>query len=155
MPNLHIIIGDANTRKSSLLRCLSGVGSGNASRYIQVAEASGSVITVFCMLSALQENYKPKLPAEFVAYIKALNPKPTDVAITLRVSATGHCPSFGAYLQAFANACWPVANVALLGASACAQHASIAAGNVSSVPQSMNQPTNLTASQVRKVWQWA
>lgn len=155
MPNLHIIIGDADTRKSSLLRCLTGVGSGNATRYIDVAEASGRTIQVYCILSALQENYKPLLPAEFIKHIKSLHPKPTDIAFTLRVSSRGSYPDCNAYLQAFTAAGWPVVNVALLGSSACKQGSQISAQAVISVPSSPQQPTNLTASQVRAVWKWA
>lgn len=155
MPNLHIIIGDSNTRKSSLLRCLTGVGSGNATRYIDVTETSGSTIQVYCILSALQENYKPQLPAQFIKIIKSLRPKPTDVAFTLRVSPRGSYPGFNAYLQAFTAAGWPVLNVALLGSSACIQGSQISAQAVISVPLSPQQPTNLTASQVRAAWQWA
>ncbi len=155
MPNLHIIIGDSNTRKSSLLRCLTGVGSGNANRYIDVAEASGSKIQVYCILSALQENYKPRFPTEFINLIKSLRPKPTDIAFTLRVNPRGSYPDFNAYLQAFTATGWPVLNVALLGSSACAQRSRISAQAVSSVPLSPQQPTNLTASQVRVAWQWA
>jgi hypothetical protein len=155
MPNLHVIIGDSNTRKSSLLRCLTGVGSGNATRYMSVAEASGKVIQVYCMLSALQENYKPLMPAEFIAMVKGLHPNPTDIAFTLRVSARGSYPDFAAYLRAFSVARWPVVNVALLGSSACTRGAGISARSVASVPTSPLQPTNLTASHVRTVWSWA
>jgi hypothetical protein len=155
MPNLHIIIGDANTRKSSLLRCLTGVGSGNSNRYIEVSEASGKVITVYCMLSALQENYKPQCPAEFIDYVKALNPRPSDIAFTLHVSSRGVYPAFSAYFQAFTQAGWSIASIALLGSSACAQQGNISATRVCAVANSTQQPTNQTATQVRKVWQWA
>ena len=154
MPNLHIIIGDSNTRKSSLLRCLTGIGSGNATRFMDVTETTGNVITVYCMLSALQENYKPLLPAEFVKYIKALRPVPTDIAITLRVSPTRSYPAFSAYLQTFSQAGWGVVNVALLGPSACAQQAAIACPNICAVTNSPLQPSNQTANQVRNAWGW-
>ena len=155
MPNLHIIIGDSNTRKSSLLRCLTGVGSGNATRHLHLAEASGNTIQLYCILSALQENYKPLLPSEFIKFVKNLRPQPTDVALTLRVNQRGPYPGFQAYLQAFSVAGWPVVNVALLGSSACTQRQQISALNVSAVPTSPHQPTNLTASQVRAAWRWA
>jgi hypothetical protein len=155
MPNLHIIIGDSNTRKSSLLRCLTGIGSGNATRYIDVTEASGNTIQVYCILSALQENYKPLHPNEFIKFVQDLKPVPTDVAFTLRVSSRGAYPDFTAYLQEFSGVGWPVLNVALLGPSACAKVKSISAPvNVISVPMSPQQPTNLTASRVRAAWRW-
>ncbi len=155
MPNLHIVVGDANTRKSSLLRCLTGVGSGNATRYIQVAEASGNVLTVFCMLSALQESYKPMTPAAFVRFVRQLSPQATDVAVTLRANARGTYPGLAAYLQAFSQAGWPVRNAAFLGPGAYALRTSVAGANSVAVTRSPNQPTNQTAQQVRKAWGWA
>lgn len=154
MPNLHIIIGDSNTRKSSLLRCLTGIGSGNSTRYLDITEASGKTIQAYCILSALQENYKPLHPAEFILYVKGLVPQPTDVAFTLRVSPRGAYPGFAAYLQAFAATGWPVLNVALLGASACQQVQPVSVSSITSVSASPQQPTNLTASKVRVAWGW-
>ncbi|MEO6276098.1 MAG: hypothetical protein ABIP34_23160 [Rhodoferax sp.] len=155
MPNLHIIVGDSNTRKSSLLRCLTGIGSGNATKYLDIAEAAGSSIKVYCMLSALQENYKPRTPSEFIDYVKALSPQATDIAFTLRVEARGNYPSLDVYLQAFSSVGWPVVNAALLGPLACAQQQNIPCQRICAVTQSPDLPTNKTASQVRKVWQWA
>lgn len=154
MPNLHIIIGDANTRKSSLLRCLTGVGSGNASRYMDVAQTSGKVMQVYCILSALQENYKPLLPIEFIEHVNALPHQPTDVAFTLRVNARGGYPHCLVYMNAFAAAGWPIVSVALLGSSACALGGQVSAANVYAAPGSAQQPTNLTASVVRSAWTW-
>jgi hypothetical protein len=155
MPNLHIIIGDSNTRKSSLLRCMTGVGGGSGTRYMDLTETSGDTIRVYCILSALQENYKPLFPAEFVKHVKSLPTKPTDVAFTLRVSPRGLFPGFNEYLQAFTRAGWPVVNVALLGPSAFTQRGQIrATQSVISVPLSPEQPTNLTATKVRAAWRW-
>lgn len=154
MPNLHIIIGDSNTRKSSLLRCLTGLGGGNSKRFLQVMEASGNVITVYCMVAALQEDYKPMSPEDFIAHINSLTPRPNDIAFTLRVSAQGAFPSFGAYFQAFSQVGWPVMSVALLGQSACAQQSSIQCRKIWSAPKSPSQPTNQTAADVRNAWQW-
>ncbi len=145
-------------RKSSLLRCLTGVAGGNASWTMQVSQASGSVIAVYCRLSALHGERKPELPLQFIIYINGLRPVVTDVAITLRVKAAGQFPAWDAYVQAFISAGWPVKNVALLDASACSQQASILrlapAANICQVPASSRQPTNRTASLVRNVWKW-
>jgi hypothetical protein len=152
MPNLHVIIGDSNTRKSSLLRCLTGVGGGAAKKRLDVALVNGNTITVYCILSALQEGYKPKTPNDFIAYIRTLKPRPTDIAITLRVKAVGIYPDALAYLQAFSRAHWPVANIALLGSSACTLPGMPA--NAILVPNSDSRPTNETSSLVRRGWGW-
>jgi len=154
MPNLHIAVGDSNTRKSSLVRCLTGVGSGRASRYLEVAERSGAVITVYCMVSALQEQSNPRTPAEFISFIRGLKPQVTDVLFTLRVSAVKHYPAVASYVSAFGRVGWPIVNVALLGGSASSLGTVFPASRVCAVPVSPSQPTNQTASQVRKVWGW-
>lgn len=154
MPNLHIVIGDANARKSSLVRCLSGVGSGRATRYMDIADASGAVTTVYCMLSALQENYRPQTPAEFIAFVKALRPHPTDVLLTLRASSRGRYPGALTYISAFRAARWPIVNVALLGSAAAAHASAFSVSKVCSVPASPGRPTNESAAQVRRAWGW-
>jgi hypothetical protein len=155
MPNLHIVIGDSNTRKSSLLRCLTGVGSGNSLKHIDVALTDGRIIKILCLLSALQESYKPRTPAEFVAYVKKLRPIPTDIAIALRVEEQGRFPEFSSYLRAFTTAGWNIENVALLGTNACSRRLDIASNKLATAPSSTIQPTNKTARAVRRVWQWA
>lgn len=155
MPNLHIIIGDPNTRKSSSLRCLIGMA-----RYgdYDVAQASGPPIRVYCQLKALQE--EPILPADFIANIHNRQPKPPlDIAISLRVTAVGNYPGFDVYLKAFSGAGWLLVNVALLGPAACGQQTSITASypgtRICAIPLSPTQPTNQTAGGVRNTWLWA
>jgi len=162
MPNLHIVIGDANTRKSSLIRCLTGYGGGAGANEKDIALTNGSVITVYCKPSALQEKAAggPFDPAAFITFIQNLQQSPTDIIFSLRVSASGGCPQAAAYLSAFTiQPGWQIANMALLGNSAHAVQAILQplAGNarVVSVRNGRNQPTNLSAQQVRQVWGWA
>lgn len=156
MPNLHIIVGGPNTRKSSMLRSLTGVSGGrNANQNMAVALLNGQVITVFCTTSALQESLNPMLPNAFINYVNQMNPIPTNVAITLRANQRGAYPGFFNYLQAFQQANWPIVNIALLGAAANATNPlPVAVNGVAQVPNSQNSPTNQTAAQVRTVWGW-
>jgi hypothetical protein len=157
MPNLHIIIGDANTRKSSLLRCLTGCSSSNTT--VKVTQASGKVIDVYCKIRSLQEKTQKNPPQnlnpqQFIQEIKNLPNTPTDIAITLRVKPTNGCLGFGAYLNAFSAIGWSVVNVALLENSSNISQSSISASNVVSVPNSKTQPTSQTSSHVRQAWKW-
>lgn len=155
MPRLHLVIGDANTRKSSLVRCLSGVvGGRSANQHMQIQLATGSVITVFCTTSALQESLHPRMPSAFISEINSMVPVPTDVLVTLRVGPRAKYPSATQYVADFLNAGWMVASVALLGSSAQRPPGLGVAAQVSVVPNSAQQPTNLTASIVRKSWGW-
>ena len=153
MPRLHVIVGDANTRKSSLLRCLTGVvGGRSANQLMDVLLSSGSIVQVFCTTSALQESLDPKQPQRFIADVLAMKPVPTDVAITLRLKNRASYPAATAYFAAFASAGWSVSSVALLG-SASSTPVPVGARAVS-IPASMTQPTNESAASVRKVWGW-
>lgn len=155
MPRLHLVIGDANTRKSSLVRCLSGVvGGRSANQHMEVQLTTGTVITVFCATSALQENLHPRTPSDFIREVNSMVPVPTDVLVTLRVNSRANYPSAAQYVAAFLNAGWVVASVALLGGSAQGLARLAPAARVSAVPNSAAQPTNLTASIVRTSWGW-
>lgn len=153
MPRLHVIVGDANTRKSSLLRCLTGVTGGrSANQLMDVLLSSGSSIRVFCTTSALQESLDPKQPQKFIDDVLAMTPVPTDVAITLRLKGRGSYPAATAYLAAFVSAGWGVSSVALLGSATSTP--TPAGAHVVSIPTSMMQPTNESATSTRKVWGW-
>jgi len=154
MPNVHVIIGEANTRKGSLLRCLTGVGSAKGNLYMDVMQTSGSTITVYCVSRSLQENYRPMTPSDFIAFIGTLRPAPTDIAVTLRVRARGGYPTAIAYLNAFARARWTIVNVALLGTAACALPVSTFSRSIAPIPHSASQPNNQSARSVRRVWRW-
>ena len=155
MPRLHLVIGDSNTRKSSLVRCLSGVfGGRSANQHMQIQQATGTVITVYCATSALQENLRPLSPSDFITLVNSMVPVPTDILITLRVNSRSTYPNAAQYVAAFLNAGWVVASVALLGASAQALARVAPAARIAAIPNSTTQPTNLTASIVRPVWGW-
>lgn len=165
MPSLHIIIGDANTRKSSLLKCLTGFGGRKRNMDVSLAN-NGGIIAVHCRkLTALQEDHIPE--SAFIQYINALNPIPAHIAVILRVGKVGGrvpCPSALAYIQAFITARWQVQNIALLDSSACTLHSALLniflahpalpVPIISQVSNSSNLPTNEFAQQVRQDWGW-
>jgi len=93
-------------------------------------------------------------PNEFIAYVNALNPIPTDVAITLRVNANGSYPAVAPYLAAFAAVGWPCSNIALLGTAANALGGLPPSARTARIPNSPQRPTNETAQTVRSTWGW-
>jgi hypothetical protein len=148
---LHIIIGESNTRKSSLIRCLTGAGQGFSRKNLEISLGSRKQITAHVIQSALQENYKPKMPKEFVNYVNSINQE--HFVFALRVKARGKHPDFSTYIAEFINSGFTISNVALLGTAT----AGVSIGTTSSVisvSTSASQPTNLTASTVRKAWAW-
>jgi len=158
MPNLHVIIGDPDTRKSSLTRCLVGVGRvnhGSGTRW-DVALVRGAPIKLFCKVASLQEGQHAMGSTAFIRFVKDLRPVPDEILISLRVSG-GRFPDAVDYLSAFNAASWPVRSVALMDTSAIglAPLRALAAGaRVARVPGSSIVPTNASAALVRKVWGW-
>ncbi|HCH5095915.1 hypothetical protein NDJ85_22635 [Vibrio parahaemolyticus] len=155
MKKLHIVIGDSDTRKSSLIRALTGAGQGQSRKDLEVEKANGTISTIHVMQSALQENYKPQLPQQYINFV---NQHSTDEFLfSLRVTnvvANGVTyPDAIDYIHQFKQAGFSIASVALLGHSANKLNLS-QCGNVVQQPQSHGTPTNKTASQVRQTWGW-
>ena len=113
-----------------------------------------SIINVYCTTSALQENLRPQLPQQFIAFVNSLNPIPNDIAITLRVNGRAGYPAATAYIQAFAHAGWQISSAALLGPSAASLRASLPNMAVAVQGNSPSLPTNETANSVRQIWGW-
>ena len=67
MANIYCVIGDGNTRKSSIIRCLTGAGR---SKIFQV-ETNGAPIDVLVYVSSLQESFI--LPNQLQAIIIRTN----------------------------------------------------------------------------------
>ena len=127
-------------------------------RDMQLSLPNGGHIVVHCkQLAALQE-LNHQTPGDFIAYINALVPVPTDIAVTLRVHQVVHqqvnYPPAMTYIQDFVQAGWQVANIALLGVNACALQGLPLAANIHQLPNSHISPTNWSAHQVRQVWGW-
>ncbi|EOV9410012.1 hypothetical protein ACN5W3_004467 [Vibrio parahaemolyticus] len=155
MKKLHIVIGDSDTRKSSLIRALTGAGQGQSRKDLDVVKTNGAVSTIHVMQSALQENYKPQLPQEYIDFV---NQHSTDEFLfSLRVTkvfANGIIyPDAVDYIRQFKQAGLSISSVALLGPSANSLNLS-QCGNIVQQPQSHTTPTNQTASQVRQGWHW-
>ncbi|MBY7832885.1 hypothetical protein KW463_08540 [Vibrio fluvialis] len=155
MKKLHIVIGDSNTRKSSLIRALTGAGQGQSRKDLEVEKSNGSIAIINVMQSALQENYKPQLPQEYINFVKQYHTD--EFLFSLRVTkviANGVTyPDAVDYINQFKKAGFLIASVALLGRSA-NQLTLAQCGNVALQPHSQNVPTNKNASKVRQSWGW-
>jgi hypothetical protein len=149
VPNVYVILANANTRKSSTARALTGVAQ---RKCVTVATNSGD-IDVFVQISSLQES--KIMPADFIAEI--VSGRYQNVLVTLwvsqRVTSGGAYPAGVNYLQAFVAAGWTIEQIVVLGTST---FAGVAAGMPPPrfVPDSHTTPLNLIASHVRGWWQW-
>ncbi|ENM3735984.1 hypothetical protein [Vibrio cholerae] len=155
MKKLHVVIGDSGTRKSSLIRCLSGAGSADPSKILDIEYQNGRIAKVHVILSALQESYKPQLPSDVVEYVS--NHPADEFLLPLRVNSVStkgkNYPVANTYLNAFVQAGLQIESVALLGVSA--QQVTIPVQcKIAKEPKSQIIPTNKIASTVRNIWNW-
>lgn len=160
--NCHIVIGDPNTRKSALIRCLTGVvGGGNANQLMDIAINGGGAIKAHCMTSSLIELKPPLSPSDFQEFVESLDSSVSDIVFALRVKGVGKGGGrFTAedYLDHFSKISWTISSVALLGNIDPATESKLTgltpSAKIVKQVSSATQPTNQTAACVRNVWGW-
>jgi hypothetical protein len=159
MPNVYAILGEADTRKSSTVRALTGAGQLQPGWIVATTLPLGN-IEVYVQIRSLQEE-KGITPKDFINIIGKHNeyrakqtPKwnpVTNILIPLRISAFNNCPAGTDYLQHFASVGWNIIRpIVVLGAAALptafpAHHP---------IPNSASTPANGIASQIRPLWLW-
>ncbi|MHA3081533.1 hypothetical protein [Acinetobacter sp. ANC 5502] len=155
MKKLHIVIGESNMRKSSLIRALSGAGQGNSRKDLDIEVGIEIISKVYVIQSALQESYKPKSPRDIINFINSscIN----EFLFPLRmnsVTASGILyPAAQIYIHAFIQAGFIIENVALLGLS----HNGLQIPSTTKIATILNSnliPTNRIAADVRNIWHW-
>jgi hypothetical protein len=145
--NTYLLIGGANTRKSTLLRCLTGCFNRSV-RDIELLR--GGSVRLYARASALQESR-----TEAAAFIEeAQRSRCTDVALVLWPEAnqldTQRYPGAPEYIAAFQAAGWQIAKVAMLGAHPLA----LKMPGVARFPNVLNQPINASAQLIRTHFGW-
>jgi hypothetical protein len=161
MPNVYVILGEADARKSSTIRALTGVGQLQPGWSVATTLPLGD-IWVYVQIRSLQEE-ADITPDEFIKIITEHNeyrdkktPKwdpVTNILIPLRISSCPNCPDGAGYLQHFAEAGWNIRQIVVLGAT------TLPAGLPAGVPthlisDSSSRPANWIASQIRGWWSW-
>lgn len=147
MVEAHVLIGNPNTRKATLLRCLSGCFN----RSVRDLETqSGQRIRVYARVSALQESRTT--PSAFMEEVA--RSRCSQVLFSLWPDAHPHdgeaWPDANAYLDHFRRAGWAIRHAALLGAAPLKPHAQ----QVLTLPSVLSQPVNATAAQLRQHFGW-
>ncbi|MCM8710812.1 hypothetical protein M2651_07200 [Clostridium sp. SYSU_GA19001] len=84
--NLYVILGEANMRKSSVMRCLSGVDRKNV---YKIQHANGTIKDTFVRITSLQETDCTE--SEFVTYVtQKVKKHYDDILICLRINGLIH-----------------------------------------------------------------
>ena len=145
--DVYLLIGNNHTRKSSLLRALTGCFNRNV-RDIELV--NGKSIRLYARCTALQESRTEA--ADFV--LEAGRHRCQAVALCLLPEANPldpqRWPDANRYIQSFQQAGWTVRKTAVLGA----HPVKPAAGAVVHLPSVLHQPINSTAATLRSHFGW-
>ena len=145
MPDVYVIMGDKNTRKSSTIRALTGVY--NKGVY-EIAIQGGQVIDVFVQISSLQESGIS--PQEFIKETKNYQ----HILLSLWILSGNGQPDGLTYIQDFINAGWDIREIVVLGMNNLPYNLPTNAPKPKYIQNSINLPANQIASQIRNWWKW-
>ena len=149
-----VLIGAANSRKSSTIRALTGVGKsvsrqGGNPNWLVIYNP-GVIINTYVQSTALQE--VGVLPADFVARVGKTENKKVVVALRLkaRVDHGNPMPAYQAYLNAFANARWTIIACATLENNIAVVQANGTVIPTINIPNATAMASNEIAHQLRQ-----
>ena len=147
MPDVYVIMGDGNTRKSATIRALTGAFQRGL---YQVATRNAGVIDIFVQISALQESKIS--PQQFIQEVTQNNYQ--HILVSLWISQGGRQPSGQDYIRNFLNAGWNILEILVLGTATLSYNLPPGSPPPNYIPNSRNLPANQIASQIRTWWQW-
>lgn len=142
--DVYIIIGNSNQRKSSVIRCLTGVAQ---IKTTQITTIQKKIIDVYVSIKSLQESRI--LPKDFIQSVNQNSVK--AVFIPLWEKGNNNFPDASVYIQEFKRAGWIINKVAHFGVKAPSQNYT----NSDICVQNSNvDSSNQTASTVRTYFCW-
>ena len=144
MPNVFIVLGDINTRKSVTIRALTGVYN---KRVMQVATQAGN-IDIFVQIQSLQES--EITPQNFLTEIA----NRTNVLVPLWVSPGKGQPDGLQYIKTFINNGCTISQIVVLGTNNLPYNLPAGLPNPLFIPNSRTIPPNKIAHQIRRHWGW-
>jgi len=140
---VYIILGKSNSRKSSVLRCLTGCSRKRGNW--KVLFLSDIMKTCYVSISSPQERDGDGISvAQFLEEINSRVEEP--IFVTLQSQSTTNQPNGEEYLEAFINSGFDIQTVVCFDRNANTLNLSVQYYN------SLEFPTNQTASEVRKIW---
>lgn len=150
--NVHayVLIGSPRTRKSTLLRCLTGCYSRNVR---DIERQDGQAIRLYARVTALQDSRTS--PEDFIA--EAQRSRCQHLAFILSPQASPldpqRLPDAQGYIRAFEAAGWQFEKVAVLGADPIRPQLSRRT-EVLRLSNVLHQPVNASAAQLRQHFGW-
>lgn len=156
MPNVYVILGESNSRKSSTVRALTGVPMQYDAWSVGT---TAGVIDVYVQIQALQEA-KIDAPA-FVKKIADVDQFRisrggsviNNLLLPLRVSAFNGFHDGADYLNHFMQAGWSIQQIVVLDATVPPVGLPVVVPT-HLISGSASMPANAIASQIRGCWNW-
>jgi hypothetical protein len=144
----YILIGNPNTRKASVVRCLSGCFNRSVRDILPLG--AKAPVRVYARVGALQETRTA--PEDFL--LEVAGKRCTAVLFCLAPSARAHEPELfpdaQAYVTQFKAAGWRIRSIAVLGQNA----GGVRSPNLQQYIQAGITPINVTAQAVRAHFGW-
>ncbi len=155
MKTAWILIGESNTRKSSVARLLTGIG--RIETQVDLADAQGCRFRVRSLVSAAQEaRLQPAALLEEVNGTTHWDGKFGSIrnaVVLLRYDVDNNCPDGEAYVTAFLNDGWQIACIVSLGEVARDWVRGSGLRSIE-IPDSPCLASNEVANIIRKAWAW-
>ncbi|MGE6487402.1 hypothetical protein [Paenisporosarcina sp. NPDC076898] len=151
LPDLYVLIGEQNTRKSSTIRALSGFrdrSGGGLARPHYITFSNGQQEAFYIEPTSLQEK---KIPS--INVINEAN-NYDNVLLALREKSINNYPDYYEYLDDFITAGWRIVGLLVLGTNTLQRGLPSTISNVLYEPNSKNKSSNALAAQLRNSWQW-
>jgi len=146
MPDIFIILGDRNTRKSATIRALTGAFQKGL---YQVATRGGN-IDIFVQISSLQESRIS--PQDFISEVSQNHYQ--SVLVSLWISNGNGQPNGHTYIQDFLHVGWNIREIVILGVNNLPTNLPQNTPTPTFILHSRTLPANQIASQIRGLWQW-
>ena len=141
----YLIIGNSNTRKASLVRCLTGCF--NRSVRDILLQGDKSPLRFYARVGTLQDT--KTTVEDLVAEVARARCR--AVLCCLSPNGSADCQDAQAYVTGFKALGWRIKAVAVLGQNG----GGVRAANLRQYPQAPTAPINVTAREVRAQFGWA
>lgn len=144
-PNVYILIGDSNTKKSSTVRALTGAYKKGKWQI----ETRNGMADFYIQISALQESQIS--PKEFIRTIRSSGRR--NLLLTLRIQRFRSQPDALGYMKQFKDAGWRIRDIIVLGAKRTELPFSLPF-NCDCIVKSRKMTANSIANDIRHRWKW-
>jgi hypothetical protein len=148
--NVFIILGNRNTRKSSTVRALTGLGRRGICQIELTTSLDGILIDLYTRISALQES--KDTPGDFVNEVNAKDNE--NILVPLWIDQMNDLPNGQTYIETFVAAGWNIKQIEVLGTNTLPYTIEIPKTMIHFHPNSSERPNNRNIIEIKSRWGW-